>query len=847
LKDLTVLSHQRTLVAGEVLRAGSTASYRAIAEADGEAHVVRTELANPPSPETVPVSRVLACIAHLTDLHVTDVQSPARFEFINREYADPRFREFVPMHRPQEALNAHAIAAMVRALNAVEKAPVTGSPVGLAIVSGDAVDNVQFNELAAFAALLHGGQVRADSGGERYEGVQAPGWPDDIFWKPDGAIKGEDVMRRAYGFPHVPGLLERALRPFESAGLRMPWLGCHGNHEQVCQGIGIVTPRLAAGMVGFHKPIQLPDDLDRDSALETFVRRPESFMAGPDLPVTPDADRRPFTRKQFVDAHFRDGARPEAHGFTSGNRSDGTAYYVHDTAAVRFIVLDTVCIAGGADGCIDEDQVHWLERRLNEARDRPVVITSHHTLDTLGNRRRAGGPRYIDQDELLEVVHAPGNVVLWLNGHIHANAIRPRPDPRGSGRGFWEVTTSSVVDWPCQARLVELFDAGDGLLAIACTMVDHDGAVDPGAAIEPAQMAGLHRELALNGPMAGFASGRAGTPLDRNVILPVRWSPEAVAQRATVPYSATSRAKMVGGRARSALGAPARLLGRIGLTDEMSRQGLIAFLRTPRYEILPTEDSEALVLAHVSKDVTITITASPRKGIDATVSLAERLAKHGYQVVPHISARLIRDQSHLNEILERVTAIGRREVFVVAGDAKEPAGDFPDSVSLLAAITAEPHGLREIGITGYPERHSFIEDDLTIQAMWDKRRIATYIVSNLCFDPRTVKKWVARVRRRGVQLPIYVGLAGVSDPAKLLRVSTRIGLGDSARFLRGHSNWFMRMVQPGGYDPERFATGLLPELAAPERNVAGLHFFTFNEIEATERWRQEALARLVAA
>jgi methylenetetrahydrofolate reductase (NADPH) len=263
--------------------------------------------------------------------------------------------------------------------------------------------------------------------------------------------------------------------------------------------------------------------------------------------------------------------------------------------------------------------------------------------------------------------------------------------------------------------------------------------------------------------------------------------------------------------------------------------------------VLPTETVEQLVVAHVPKEVTLTITASPRRGIDATVSLAERLAKHGYQVVPHVSARLIRDQAHLNELLARVAALGRREVFIVAGDAKEPAGDFPDSVSLLEAIAAEPHGLREIGITGYPERHSFIEDDLTIQAMWDKRRLATYIVSNLCFDPRTVKKWVARVRRRGVQLPIHVGLAGVADPAKLLRVSTRIGLADSARFLRGHSNWFMRMVRPGGYDPERFASGLLPDLAAPERKVAGLHFFTFNEIEATERWRQETLARLLAA
>jgi 3',5'-cyclic AMP phosphodiesterase CpdA len=509
LTDPSVLSHQRRLVAGRVIRAGSRAPYRAVEAAEGETHQVRHDLVGSSAEQRVHVGEVLACIAHLTDLHVTDVQSPARFEFINREYADPRFRELLPMHRPQEALNAHAIAAMVRALNGIAGAPITGHAIELAIMSGDAVDNAQWNELAAFTALLDGGLVRADSGGERYEGVQSPGWPDDFFWKPDGAVKGDDVMRAAYGFPHLPGLLECALAPFRSAGLRMPWLGCHGNHEEVSQGVGIVTPALAAAMVGFHKPIGLPDGLDRDTVIETFVRRPEALMTGPDLPVTPDADRRPLTRGEF-DAAIR---------------QHGTADYVHDTPAVRFVVLDTVCTAGGADGCIDEDQVGWLERRLAEARDRPVVIASHHTLDTMGNKRRAGGSRYIDPSQLLDVVHAAGNVVLWLNGHIHANAIRPRPDPRRNGGGFWEVTTSSVVDWPCQSRVVELFDAGDGLLAIACTMVDHDGAADPAGAVETEQLAALHRELAGNVPIAGFDSGRAGTPLDRNVILLVRRPP----------------------------------------------------------------------------------------------------------------------------------------------------------------------------------------------------------------------------------------------------------------------------------------------------------------------------------
>ena len=270
---------------------------------------------------------------------------------------------------------------------------------------------------------------------------------------------------------------------------------------------------------------------------------------------------------------------------------------------------------------------------------------------------------------------------------------------------------------------------------------------------------------------------------------------------------------------------------------------LARFLAHPRYEVLPTDEAFELVSGHVPTGVTITVTSSPRRGIEATLALAEKLATAGYEVVPHLAARLVRNESHLNEILGRLAAIGGR-VFVVAGDSQEAAGAFPDSVSLLEAIAAHKPAMTEIGVTGYPERHSFIDDDLTIQAMWDKRRQATYIVSNLCFDVRVVKKWVARVRKRHVTLPVYIGMAGVADPAKLLRVSTRIGIADSARFLRGHTNWLMRMIQPGGYAPERFATGLMPELARPEMLVAGLHVFTFNEIEPTERWRQQMLARL---
>ena len=519
-------------MSGPVLRAGSSSSYRSLVTTEGERHSLRTELTGPTGHDVRARGNALLAIGHMTDLHVTDVESPARFEFLNRFAGDARFRELLTMQRPQEALNSHAIAAMVRAMNAIEAAPVSGSPLELLVMTGDAIDNAQANQFAIYMALFEGGMVTPASGGLEIESVQSPGWPDDIFWKPEGSGSAPDQFRIAYGFPLVPGLLDRAMRPFESQGLRMPWIGGHGNHEELCQGVGIVTPELARAMVAGRKPIGVPEGLDAATALETFVIRPHHFMSGATVAVTADPNRRPLDIGAFVEAHFRPGARPYGHGFTAANRRDRAAYYVHDTSSVRLIVLDTSCRAGGADGCINREQLAWLEERLVEGHaiytdrggetvrtsntNRLVVIASHHPLFTLRNDRAAGAAQ---ADEVLRLLHRFANVVLCLNGHVHMNLVQPHANREGSSVGFWEVTTGSMVDWPGQGRVVEIFDAGAGRLAIACTMVDHDGPADPGPALSPHEMAGLHRQLALNDPIAGAVTTRAGTSADRNVIL----------------------------------------------------------------------------------------------------------------------------------------------------------------------------------------------------------------------------------------------------------------------------------------------------------------------------------------
>jgi methylenetetrahydrofolate reductase (NADPH) len=271
---------------------------------------------------------------------------------------------------------------------------------------------------------------------------------------------------------------------------------------------------------------------------------------------------------------------------------------------------------------------------------------------------------------------------------------------------------------------------------------------------------------------------------------------------------------------------------------------LLAALERPRYEILPLTGITDDVLAHVRPAIKITVTASPNKGLEPTIRVVEALTARGYTVVPHLAARLVRDRAHLEEVMLRLQAAEVRELFVIAGDARQQAGEFEDAAGLLAAMGEFRDHFRAIGISGYPESHRFISDETTIEAMFDKEPMATYIVSQISFDADVIATWVRRVRERGTVLPIWIGVPGAVDNRKLLRTSLRIGLGESARFLRAHRSWPRAFALRRRFLPTELLHELAPSFADPDARLGGIHVYTFNELERTERWRRELVDQL---
>lgn len=281
------------------------------------------------------------------------------------------------------------------------------------------------------------------------------------------------------------------------------------------------------------------------------------------------------------------------------------------------------------------------------------------------------------------------------------------------------------------------------------------------------------------------------------------------------------------------------------MSNELPTAALIRLLQGARYEVMPTATIADTVLEHVPRSVPLTVTAAPSKGLSATVDLATSLADAGYATVPHLAARMVTGREELADIVARLEEHGITGIFVPAGDADPPAGPYLGAVDLLRDLEELGHHFTQVGITGYPESHPSIQDDVTVQAMWDKRRHATHIVSNMTFDAEHLATWTERVRRRGITLPLLVGVAGPVERTKLLGMATKIGVGESLRFLRKQRSVFARIASPG-FSTDRFVNRVAALATNEALGVEGLHVFTFNQVEVIEAWRQRMLDEAVA-
>ncbi|UQN28699.1 TIGR03767 family metallophosphoesterase [Brachybacterium kimchii] len=513
---------------------GAEDGYRRLVAGPGYEHVVREDgLENAPKASRADTRRSLASFVQFTDLHVLDAQSPMRFEFLH-DLTGSAFR-------PQESLTTQGAVALVERVNSLRRGPHTGRPFDCLVSTGDNTDNHEHIELDWFLAVMNGGEIAASTGDpDRWEGVQSSG--DASYWNPADPVRDR---YKEVGFPELPDLLERATSSHHSPGLQVPWFSVFGNHDDSISG---TLPSDWKGLAdlytgswkftGFEDPSaqkQLREQVSRAEstrALSGSVSRSSgSARSKRDFSVTADERRAPFTTEEYIRAHLErpQPVGPAGNGFTEQNVQEDTGYYTFEIAeGVVGIALDSTNRAGFTGGSIGHAQYRWLEDVLergssrhydglgrlvrSRAEDTRFVVFSHHTPDSMNNLLLEPGNgelRHAGWDVANLLGRFP-NVLAWVNGHTHTNEISLHGHAKPERR-YWIINTASHVDFPQQARVVEIVDNRDGTLSLLSTLIEADAPYQGDA------LASLYRELSFNDIHADLS--QEGTPQDRNVEL----------------------------------------------------------------------------------------------------------------------------------------------------------------------------------------------------------------------------------------------------------------------------------------------------------------------------------------
>ncbi len=347
----------------------------------------------------------------------------------------------------------------------------------------------------------------------RYTGVQNyddyPGVTPESryggFWDPDVASPFRGGIYDA--FPRVPGLLDAAQAPFKAAGLDVPWYAAFGNHDALVQGNAPASIELIQKFsVGCLKPFPTsgldPASVKGQTESQIFKRLTDpsflgTLLAGGKL-VPPDPDRAFLSKAQFKQQL---GAADKNHGFAYQSSkvrkatNGAMGYYAFTPRkGFRYIVLDTIAEGGGASGNLDDPQYRWLESELKSARkaNSLVFVSSHHTLETMTNTtpdEEAGkctatltvgcdaDPQKstpihrgtTGKNDVESLLLKYPNVIAYVNGHTHRNEVISHKKGK---HGFFEINTSSHIDWPQQSRTIEVTDNLDGTLSIWGTIID---------------------------------------------------------------------------------------------------------------------------------------------------------------------------------------------------------------------------------------------------------------------------------------------------------------------------------------------------------------------------------------
>jgi methylenetetrahydrofolate reductase (NADPH) len=265
----------------------------------------------------------------------------------------------------------------------------------------------------------------------------------------------------------------------------------------------------------------------------------------------------------------------------------------------------------------------------------------------------------------------------------------------------------------------------------------------------------------------------------------------------------------------------------------------------------PSAEEVAALAAIAPSSTRVYVSAVPTRPAQEAIEAAAQLRKAGFEPVPHLAARGFASARALDDFLARISGeAGVVCLLIIAGDHDEPAGDFRSALEVIDGGALQRHGIREIGIAGYPDGHPRILQQDLDRALADKIRsaeatgMAVHIVGQFCFDAQAIMQWIARLRDFGLEHPVRIGFAGPTNLATLLRYAKRCGVRASAQSLARQAGLLRQLFAMSA--PDALVRALAQARAQLHLGDVAPHFFSFGGLLRTARWAEAVAQRRIA-
>ena len=239
------------------------------------------------------------------------------------------------------------------------------------------------------------------------------------------------------------------------------------------------------------------------------------------------------------------------------------------------------------------------------------------------------------------------------------------------------------------------------------------------------------------------------------------------------------------------------------------------------------------------------------ENIATMVTTAKGINEEGFTVMPHIPARIIQNQTMLNDwIAMYQNEAGVKEALLLAGGSTKPVGDYDSSIQVIESGLFDKAGFKRLHIAGHPEGSKDIDPDGGMKNVFEalswkqefsnRTDAAMAIATQFCFDAEVVNKWAKNIKDAGIDIPIHIGIAGPAKLQTLLKFSVECGIGASMKILTKRAKDLTKLLLPD--KPTKMLNDLSEyKYKDPTLNIQQGHFFPIGGIKQTTDWLQEVL------